>query len=63
MAVIKVWMVFLITDLLLLLCSGLASDYITPGLSDPCPAKPCLTLLQFAKSQAASINTTRKALP
>ena len=65
MAVIEVWMVVLI-DLCLLSCSGLASDHIyhiTPALTDPCPAKPCFTLSQFATYQAASINTTLVILP
>ena len=61
---IKVWMVFF-NNLLLLLCSGLVSDHIyhiTPGLSDPCPAKLCLTLSQFARSPA-SVDTTLVILP
>ena len=65
MAIIKVWMVALLSKLLLLLCSSLASEqvyHITPASSYPCPEKPCLTLLQFA-SQIVSINTTLMVLP
>ena len=62
MAVIKVWIVVNLFSL----CFGMASDqiyHITPSPSDPCPAKPCLILSQFAKSRSISNNTTLVFLP
>ena len=65
MVLIKVWMVLSI-NFLLRSCFGLASEqiyHIMPALTDPCPAKPCLTLFQFANDYSANINTTLVILP